>query len=245
MKEKFENLLKIFCLVAILAFCFMVFPFADVREDALKNNTFIALSQQDKKDTISFIVKKVASDLNIKNVPSVSFYKGGKDSIAAYNSLANNTVFVNQDIFSDIDISTKNGLTFENYLVNILAHEVRHQYQEERKNDGSVYGNKCLDSYINYIKYSEDPVNYYKQFVEKDAYDYGKQYADNYISDGYLTNADLNTKLLTKDGKIFDAVFYAKNYPDAVAIYGSRPTKLLEHYNKHGIKEGKKPNANI
>ncbi len=242
-KSLIKNFEKIFIIVALFV-CFMVKPFADVREDALKNNTFISLSVQDKKDTISFIIEKVSNDLGIKNTPKVSFYKGGESGVAAYNDLAKNTVYVNQDVFSSINLSTLNGLTYENYLVNILAHEVRHQYQKEHESDGSVYGKKCKESYKNYIDYETDSTAYYKQFVEADAFDYGRQYADSYIKNGYLKDYDLKTTFVARDKKIFDAVFYASKYPDVVAAVGSKPTKLLEHYNMYGIDEGRLPNAN-
>lgn len=244
MQKSFKQTLeKVFVIVA-LAVCFMVNPFADVREDTLKNNTFISLSNQDKKDTITFVIEKVSKDLNIKNVPKVSFYKGGSTGVAAYNDLLKNTIFVNQDIFSDINMSTANGLTFESYLINILSHEVRHQYQKEHENDDTAFGKNCKNSYKNYIEYSTNPDAYYTQFVEADAYDYGRTYADNYIKNGYLKGSDLKTTFTARNGKKFDAVFYASKYPDVVAGVGSKPTKLLEHYNMYGIDEGRKPNAN-
>ncbi len=42
---------------------------------------------------------------------------------------------------------------------------------------------------------------------------------------------------------IFDATFYAAQYPDVVAAVGNKPEALLNHYAKNGVKEGRQPSA--
>ena len=44
---------------------------------------------------------------------------------------------------------------------------------------------------------------------------------------------------------IFDPEFYAKTYPDVVAVLGSRPSVLYKHFITYGIKEYRKPNADF
>ena len=41
----------------------------------------------------------------------------------------------------------------------------------------------------------------------------------------------------------FDAAYYAKRYPDVVAAVGNDTNALINHYNTHGIKEGRYKNA--
>lgn len=43
--------------------------------------------------------------------------------------------------------------------------------------------------------------------------------------------------------QVFDAEYYATQYPDVVAVLGNDPVKLLNHYIKNGIKEGRDASA--
>ncbi|MCR5503384.1 MAG: hypothetical protein K6F53_10275 [Lachnospiraceae bacterium] len=45
------------------------------------------------------------------------------------------------------------------------------------------------------------------------------------------------------DGQVFDAEFYAKTYPDVVAVLGTDPATLYKHYQTYGKKEGRLPYA--
>ena len=42
-----------------------------------------------------------------------------------------------------------------------------------------------------------------------------------------------------KDGTVFDAEFYAAAYPDVVAVYGTKPKRLYQHYLEYGKNEGR------
>ena len=42
-----------------------------------------------------------------------------------------------------------------------------------------------------------------------------------------------------KDGTVFDAEFYAAMYPDVVAVYGTKPKRLYQHYLEYGKNEGR------
>ncbi len=44
----------------------------------------------------------------------------------------------------------------------------------------------------------------------------------------------------TIDGTLFDAAYYAQQYPDVVAVYGTNPDALYSHYVNHGRAEGRR-----
>ena len=64
---------------------------------------------------------------------------------------------------------------------------------------------------------------------------------DNAKAEISQTNQDGTITL--KDGTIFDPSFYAVEYPDIAAAYGTSPEALLAHYIAYGKKEGRKPNG--
>ncbi|OIZ62720.1 hypothetical protein BLA28_20205 [Eisenbergiella tayi] len=41
------------------------------------------------------------------------------------------------------------------------------------------------------------------------------------------------------DGTVFDAEFYAQNYPDVAAVFGTDENLLYQHYVQYGISEGR------
>lgn len=51
------------------------------------------------------------------------------------------------------------------------------------------------------------------------------------------TTAYSEPKIMS-DGGLFDSEFYAAQYPDVVAEYGTEEVSLYRHYKKFGIKEG-------
>lgn len=57
------------------------------------------------------------------------------------------------------------------YIVNVLAHENRHAYQEQRVKQG--FNTKLEDSYNNYITPEVSYTGYYNQLCEVDARNYG------------------------------------------------------------------------
>lgn len=56
----------------------------------------------------------------------------------------------------------------------------------------------------------------------------------------YDTNNVLTLQKMS-DGGYFDAVYYAQNNPDVVAVLGTDANILYEHYKASGINEGRKP----
>lgn len=52
-----------------------------------------------------------------------------------------------------------------------------------------------------------------------------------------------DTKLADAVSSVFDAKYYAEQYPDVVKVLGSDPKVLLNHYIKSGMKEGRNASA--
>ena len=52
---------------------------------------------------------------------------------------------------------------------------------------------------------------------------------------------DSETILKMPDGTLFDPIFYAKRYPDVVAVFGNDPMLLYAHYVYYGMAEGRLP----
>ena len=132
------------------------------------------------------------------------------------------------------------GLTIEQYVVRTIAHEVRHIYQSEHRNDDTDYGRKCSNGFNNYISYIQDEAQYEATFLEKDADAFGADYANKFFN---CNKKASNKQLIANDGKIFDPVFYANKYPDVKNALGTDPQTLLNHYNTYGIKERRLPNG--
>lgn len=235
---------KISKLLFLFIFIFY-FSIGSVKAASLKDlsdNTFYKMSIEEKKNVIIEIVNDVCLDLGIVNVPDVGFYNNPGQGVRAYNSFPKNTIFVNMAYFNDVSTAINNLVTIDYYLVNTIAHEVRHSYQNEHQNDGTEFGNACKQNYANYIEYGKDPEGNLWQFVEIDARDYGKKYADKKIKNGWFKKNDLNITAIADDGQLFNAANYASRYPDVVTVLGCRPSILLKHYNTYGIKEGRIPN---
>ena len=46
------------------------------------------------------------------------------------------------------------------------------------------------------------------------------------------------------DGRIFDPEYYAANNPDVVKVFGTKTSRLYQHYKQYGLKEGRKAYEN-
>ncbi|MCR4792299.1 MAG: hypothetical protein K5871_06090 [Lachnospiraceae bacterium] len=55
------------------------------------------------------------------------------------------------------------------------------------------------------------------------------------------TTAPASTVITMPDGGKFDPVFYARKYPDVVAVLGNDATALYNHYLYYGMNEGRLP----
>lgn len=63
-----------------------------------------------------------------------------------------------------------------------------------------------------------------------------------YLSLFFLSMLILTVLRLPAKADGFDAAFYAKKYPDVVAVLGNDPAALYNHYVTYGIKEGRSQN---
>ncbi len=147
----------------------------------VKQGGFVDLSTEDKQDTITVLVSEISNDLQITTIPHLYFYSAKDWGVAANYYQGLDYIFVNLSTFensTDADIANE---SVEYHLVKIIAHEVRHDFQWEHQFDDSDYGRACLYGYNNYQQYYNGIENYYQQFIELDANEYGKAYADKYF----------------------------------------------------------------
>lgn len=236
---KSKILTFITCLL-LLFFNLNITTYAAANLSVLKNGGYSQMSMQDKQDTIVAMINKIAKDTGIKLPVKVSCYEFPEGARIAYSYTLNgaHTICVNLSMFEDDEEAKAENATIEHCIVNALAHEVRHLYQFEHQNDDSDYGRQCADGWNNYKGYySSGYEAYYNQFVEQDARTYGESYADKYVKNGRIPI------LIAKNGKKFDAQFYADKYPDVKQALGTDPQVLLNHYNTYGINENRMANA--
>ena len=236
-----KKLLGIF-IAFLMLFGITVNAEAKVNMSAVQNGGYINLSYQDKCDTVTALVNNVKKDLHINAPIDLRFYEwpGGQAVAYTYQFPAGTyNIRINISAINSINASSE-GLSIEQYLVKVMAHEVRHIYQDEHMNDDTDYGRACKAGNQNYISYEKDFSAYQKQFLEVDADSYGLEYANRIVK----VKTQAPKQLIANDGKIFDPVFYANRYPDVKNALGTDPNVLLNHYNTYGIKENRSPNAN-
>lgn len=212
--------------------------YAKANLGSLQNGTFTTLSEADKQDTTTALVGKVARDLGVVGNIRTHYFVWPNSKVAAYSYMNPNDIYINTAIMSNPVYATSEGLTIEQYVVRTIAHEVRHIYQSEHRNDDTEYGRKCSYAFNSYISYNQDVAQYEANFLEKDADAFGADYASKYIRG----NKTISKQLIGNDGKVFDPAYYARTYPDVVKVFGTDPQALLKHYNEYGIKERRLPN---
>lgn len=155
---------------------------AKVRIDAVKNGTFIELSDEDMKDTVQALTDKIVKDCGVTREKKTSCYDWEESPVIAYNLLICDIICVNMTGFRTTTDADAAGETVEYHLVKTLAHEVRHSYQYEHRLDGTEYGNACFQGFADYEAYNGDRETYYSQFIEADAEQYGAEYANKYFN---------------------------------------------------------------
>lgn len=232
-----------------LLLCFLLFfqldiiTYAKPNLSILKNGGFLNLSEQDKQDTMEAMTRQVAKELNITRRIDIEFYDEEEWPVAASNTALADTkwdiIRYNMSAFHNTTEADFQGISMEEYVVQTIAHEVRHTYQIVHMNDGTEYGNQVFAAYYGYTPYYNDINAYLTNFLETDATSYGASYADKYVKN----KKSSNSKLKTIDGKTFDPVFYANKYPDVREALGTDAQVLLNHYNIFGINEKRMANA--
>ena len=240
MKRKLITLLT-----CSLLFLNCVIPIqAKANLSALQNGTFSTLSEADKQQTTVALVNKISSELGIVHTPRTHFFVWPNSSFAAYTYFNPNDIYINTNLLSNPADANILGMTLEQYLVKVVAHEVRHVYQSEHRNDDTDFGRQCKYCIEHYITYDADAAGYESQFTERDADAYGDSYANKFVKSKKSIAAPKTKELKANNGKIFDPVFYADKYPDVKQVLGTDAQVLLNHYNTYGINEKRMANAN-
>ncbi len=147
----------------------------------LKSTDFTQLETQDMDDTVKALVQRIAKDCGVVHSLSATTYDWDGSINLAYNTLCTYTICVNLTGFRTTAGADAFGESVEYYLVYTIAHEVRHSYQWEHQEDDTDFGRSCKQGFADYKSYDGDKESYYAQFIEADANEYAKSYADKYF----------------------------------------------------------------
>ena len=133
--------------------------------DQFSTNTWENLSDSERVDAISEFVNSLGEGLGLENIPDAIVFDDANDAYGFYDP-SNNTIYLNKEYFND-----------PSELVNTIAHELRHAYQEyragllETREDALYRVN--LDNYISPIPLPGGGwlffTDYQDQYVEVDA----------------------------------------------------------------------------
>lgn len=171
-----KRLIPLFIIVCF--FSLSTTAYAKDYSDSIKTIDISQLSNEDMTETLDSLIQKISKDLGIVHIPHASCYEYD------WSVLAHNTLIPIGDVGSTICVNLLPFKSCENanyFLVHTIAHEVRHSYQYEHQYDDSDYGRTCKDGYNAYTQYYDDLSAYKAQFLEQDANDYAKSYADRYF----------------------------------------------------------------
>ena len=163
-----------------LILCFILISITLTGSRDISKAYNFTLSDNELELKIEDIAQEAAKDLNLSTTPLVSCYYYDW-SVIASTSLTpvyegKSVIYVNLYIFRNNKYRDLDRL-----LVFSTAHEVRHVYQYEHKNDETDYGKLCKDGFTNYHRWSDDICLYYSQFIEQDANTYAREFADWYF----------------------------------------------------------------
>ena len=129
------------------------------------NETWKSLNESEKTDAISDFVCTLGECLGLEDIPDTIVFDDLDDAYGFYNPL-NNSICLNKQYFND-----------SSELVNTIAHEVRHAYQEYRAGlletrEDELY-RVNLDNYISPVQLPDGGwlffTDYQDQYVEVDA----------------------------------------------------------------------------
>ena len=156
----------------------------------IKNGTFALATREQQEAACRQIVQQVATSLGIYT-PEVTFFEWPGNNSVAWNTALPETNKSGQTGFSVINCNTSHlfsqeeanswGLTLEQNIVRVLAHETRHTYQAVQANTDTEYGQKCLASFNGYASYTDGIEAYYENFIEQDANEYANSYIQKYF----------------------------------------------------------------
>ena len=147
-----------------------------IAEYPFKHSTWIKLSKAQKLQAVESLVTYYCDDLDIDDIPKVEFYNdAGND--CAYYLWNKNILYINAKYISRANTKKINGKYIEEFIVDTIAHEVRHRYQEEHLYDDTKYGENVRQGLRTYIVSKSDLEAFNKQFIEQDAITYAKENA--------------------------------------------------------------------
>ena len=158
---------------------------AQTRIDTLRDGTFINLSRQDKEDTIRAIVSDAANDLGVTRTLNVGFYDSSVEEVTAYSSTIvgseSDDIMFNMYYYEDPIFANSLNKSLGYYLVETIAHEVRHSYQFQHMNDDTEYARALTSANNNYDSSGQYTESYKNNYTEVDAREYASKYADKFF----------------------------------------------------------------
>ncbi len=156
----------------------------------IKNGTFALATKEQQEAACRQVVQQVAASLGIYT-PEVTFFEWPGNASVAWNTALPETNRPGQTGLSVINCNTSHlfsqeeasswGLSLEQNIVRVLAHETRHTYQAIQANIDTEYGQKCLASFNGYASYTDGIETYYENFIEQDANAYADSYTKKYF----------------------------------------------------------------
>ena len=101
--------------------------------NALKNGTFTSLSFNEKEALITETIHEISRDLDIPYVHKVNVYEDPSSVLSASNTASEyahrySLICVNVAALVDPNEAAFYGISVEQNVVRVLAHEVRHSY---------------------------------------------------------------------------------------------------------------------
>ena len=142
-----------------------------ITEYPFKHANWIKLTKAQKLDAVEDLVTYLCDDLEVETIPRVEFYSDtGED--CGYYLWSKNIVYINTKYVLRGATKKINGSYLEEKIVDTLAHEVRHRYQEEHMYDDSVYGDNVREGLRTYTASQSDLEAFKEQFLEKDSATY-------------------------------------------------------------------------
>lgn len=182
---------KFYCSLVLVLF-FVLFGLLNLKVYASDNfykGNFNSLPNDVKEESIIDLVSKVSNDLNLMYVPTCQFTEEFIGAVIAKNTAQPDLkrefdiiTFFRKHLYDESEALVQ-GLTFEQYIVKVVAHEVRHSYQAQHAYDDSDYGRNCLNSFYSNTSQSLTDNNFHNSlFNEQDADIYALDYMNRFFS---------------------------------------------------------------
>lgn len=135
-------------------------------EQKFTKNQWNKLSDEAKKSTIDDVAQIISNDLDIYDTPEIIYVNGDINNYGGYD-IETNTIQINIKHLNDPD-----------EILNTLAHEMRHAFQNQCAEPGS----QMYNSLNNYINPNDDFYAYESQLCEVDAREYASHFVDKFTN---------------------------------------------------------------